>query len=63
VAAARVVRMATEGVVEAIDGTLVSLRPHSVCLHGDTKEAVTMAREVRRALEGAGVEIRALEGR
>jgi len=63
VAAARVVRMATEGVVEAIDGTLVSLRPHSVCLHGDTKEAVTMAREVRRALEGAGVEIRALEVR
>ena len=60
-AAARVVRMATEGVVEALDGTLVSLRPHSVCLHGDTAEAVIMAREVRRALEGAGVAIRALE--
>ena len=42
-AASRVVRMVKEGVVEAIDGTLVPLRPHSICLHGDTQGAVAMA--------------------
>lgn len=63
VASSRVVRMATEGVVEAVDGTLVALRPDSICLHGDTAEAVAMAAAVRKALEGAGVLVRALEVR
>jgi UPF0271 protein len=59
-AAARVVRMATEGVVTSLDGAEVSLRPQSICLHGDTPEAVAMAREVRAALEAAGVPLRPL---
>lgn len=54
-AARRVVRMATEGVVEAIDGTIIQFRPQSVCLHGDTPEAVEMAAAVKRALAEAGV--------
>ncbi|MDO4987695.1 MAG: 5-oxoprolinase subunit PxpA [Synergistes sp.] len=56
-AAARVVRMATEGVVEAIDGTVINFRPHSVCLHGDTPEAVQMAAAVRQALAEAKVDV------
>lgn len=56
-AAARVVRMVTEGKVEAADGTVIDFRPDSICLHGDTKEAVSMAAAVRRALEEKGVEI------
>ena len=59
-AAARVVRMATEGVVEAIDGTIVRMRPDSVCLHGDSAHAVTMAAAVRKALEGANIAVRPL---
>jgi UPF0271 protein len=59
-AAARVVRMAAEGVVTSIDGVEVALRPHSICLHGDTAEAVTMAGEVRAALEAAGISLRPL---
>jgi 5-oxoprolinase (ATP-hydrolysing) subunit A len=31
----------------------------SICIHGDNPEAVAIARQVRRALESAGVEIRA----
>lgn len=61
VAVQRVVRMATEGVVEAIDGTLIAFRPHSICLHGDNAEAVEMARAVREGLERAGVAIRPLK--
>ena len=38
-------------------GDVIDFRPDSICLHGDTKEAVSMAAAVRRALEAKGVEI------
>ena len=57
--AARAVRLVREGVVEAIDGTLVEAGAASLCVHGDTPEAVAMARAVRAALEREGVVIRA----
>lgn len=59
VVAERAVRLARDGVVEAVDGTLVVADAVSLCLHGDTPEAVAMARAVRAALDGAGVEVRA----
>lgn len=59
-AARRVVRMATEGTVEAVDGTVINFRPASVCMHGDTAEAVEMVAAVRVALEAAGVTIKNL---
>ena len=57
VAARRVIRMVREGVVEAIDGTVVKLRPHSICLHGDSPTAVQMARTLRARLVEAGIDI------
>lgn len=60
-AAERVVRMATDGTVEALDGTVINFRPHSVCMHGDTPEAVEMAQAVKRALINAGVEVKTLK--
>jgi 5-oxoprolinase (ATP-hydrolysing) subunit A len=56
--AARVVRMAVDGVVVAIDGSVLELRARSICLHGDTTGALAMARATRQALEEAGVPIR-----
>lgn len=56
-AAARVVQMATEGVVETADGQRIHFRPHSICLHGDNPEAVAMAAAVRGALADAGVTV------
>ena len=53
------VRLVREGVIEAIDGTLVEADAASLCVHGDTPEAVAMARAVRAALEREGVVIRA----
>jgi UPF0271 protein len=55
--AARVVRMATDGVVRAADGSDVEVRARSVCVHGDSPGAVAMAVAVRSALSAAGVEI------
>ena len=53
----RVVRLATEGRVRAVDGTDVVVRADSVCVHGDTPGAVELATAVRRELERAGVRI------
>ncbi|GAA5202284.1 5-oxoprolinase subunit PxpA [Microbacterium jejuense] len=57
--AARAVRLAREGLVEAVDGTLVPADAASLCVHGDSPSAVAMARAVRAALDAAGVEVRA----
>jgi UPF0271 protein len=53
--AARVVRLVTEGTVEAVDGSTVAVEAESVCVHGDSPGAVAMARAVRTGLEAAGV--------
>jgi UPF0271 protein len=53
--AARAVRMAADGVVEAADGTLVPVEIASICVHGDTPGAVELARAVRTALGEAGL--------
>ena len=45
--------------IEAIDGTRVSVRADSLCVHGDSPHAVAMARAVRDALAVAGVEVAA----
>jgi UPF0271 protein len=55
--AARMVRLAQEGVIEAIDGSDVAVRAESICVHGDSAGAIAMAQATREALEAAGVTI------
>ncbi|MBG6238946.1 UPF0271 protein [Mycetocola sp. CAN_C7] len=57
--AERAVAMVTEGTVRALDGSVLRVEVDSLCVHGDTTDAVAMARAVRRALAAAGVEVRA----
>ncbi|WP_236832999.1 LamB/YcsF family protein [Blastococcus sp. KM273128] len=57
VVAERAVRMAAEGTVVAVDGSVVQVEVASVCVHGDTPGAVDLARSVRAALETAGLRI------
>jgi UPF0271 protein len=57
--AARAVRLALAGEVEAVDGSVITADAASLCLHGDSPSAVAMARAVRAALDAAGVEVRA----
>jgi UPF0271 protein len=56
--AANMVRVATEGTLLARDGSALRTTAESICVHGDTDGAVTMAVAVRRELEAAGVAIR-----
>jgi 5-oxoprolinase (ATP-hydrolysing) subunit A len=55
--AARMVRLVTEGRLTAVDGTEIEVRADSICTHGDSPGAVEMARALRTALTGAGIEI------
>ncbi|MDB4948912.1 MAG: hypothetical protein JWM27_1561 [Gemmatimonadetes bacterium] len=55
--AARAVRMAREGTVEAIDGTVLHVSPDSLCAHGDNPDALAIVRAVREALEAAGIAV------
>ena len=57
--AARMLRLAQEGVVQAIDGSTVRVQADSICVHGDSPGAVAMARQVRQVLEQAGVAVQA----
>ncbi|ETD30226.1 LamB/YcsF family protein [Williamsia sp. D3] len=56
--AERVLRMVSDGVVEAVDGSSVTLDVDSVCVHGDSPAAVVMARAVREILSANGVEMK-----
>jgi UPF0271 protein len=46
----RAVRLARDGVIVAVDGTELDVRADSLCLHGDTPEAVANAQAVAAAL-------------
>lgn len=56
-AAARAVRMVTEGVVLAADGTEVPLSAQTLCVHGDNPSGVLLATAIRRRLEATGIAI------
>jgi 5-oxoprolinase (ATP-hydrolysing) subunit A len=59
IAAGRAVRMAVEGVVEAVDGSLVQLSVDTLCVHGDNPNGVALAARIRKRLEEAGVTVTA----
>jgi KipI family sensor histidine kinase inhibitor len=56
--AERMLRLAADGVLTAIDGSTVRIEAESVCVHGDSPGAVEMARQVRRGSNRLGVAIR-----
>ena len=59
-AGTRAVALVREGRLRAVDGTELSLRPHTLCIHSDTPGASAIARAVRHALLAAGVRLRTL---
>ncbi|EPY4569038.1 LamB/YcsF family protein [Klebsiella variicola] len=63
VVAARMVQLAQEGTLTAIDGTTLTLAADSICIHGDSPGAVEMARAVYQALTARGVSICSAAGR
>jgi 5-oxoprolinase (ATP-hydrolysing) subunit A len=56
-AVAQAERLAAEGVVSTVDGSVLEVRVESLCVHGDTPGAVALAAQIRAALEARGVSI------
>ena len=59
---AQTVRIATEGEVVAVDGSVVPAPAGSLCVHGDSPGAVEIARRVRAGLDAAGVGVTPFAG-
>lgn len=60
--AARMLRLATEGVLEAEGGSILRLEADSICVHGDSPGAVAIAARVRDALVAGGVSVAPFAG-
>lgn len=58
-AAERVVRMLRDHVVHAVDGREVPMKAETICVHGDTPDAVKFVRELRTQLERNQVRVAA----
>ncbi|QDC02528.1 5-oxoprolinase subunit PxpA [Mesorhizobium sp. 8] len=61
--AQRIVRMVKEGVIRSIDGGDVAIEAQSVCVHGDSPDAVAIARRLRAGLEEAGLSVQPFSGK
>lgn len=54
---ARALRLVQEGRVRAIDESDITMRIDTLCIHGDTAGAPALMRQLRAALEAAGVTV------
>lgn len=54
----RAVKMAKENCIETINGELIELKAHTLCVHGDNPHAVEMVREIRNNLSNSGISVR-----
>ena len=57
---ARAIRMAREGTVTAVDGTILRRAVDTICVHSDTPGAKELAARLRAGLEAAAVTVRAI---
>jgi len=57
------IALATQGRITAVDGTSLQFNADSLCLHGDSPEALQLATELRHKLQDAGICIQAFVGR
>jgi UPF0271 protein len=60
VVSARALEMVQRLQTASVDGGAVRVRPDTICVHGDTPGAPNLARAIRRALEDAGVAVKAM---
>ena len=60
--AQRMLTLVREGVIEAVDGSMVRVEADSICVHGDSPGAVAIARNIRQRFEQEGVNIASFVG-
>ena len=56
----RIKMMVKEGKVQAIDGSYISIKADSICVHGDNPKAVEFVKFIKESLEEDGIEIKPL---
>lgn len=61
-ALAQALALVREGRVRTVDGTDAILSVHTICLHGDSPHAASLAKELADGLRSAGVRIAAIGG-
>lgn len=54
----RSIRMICEGTVVSVTGKVIPVQADSLCVHGDTPEAVAFLERISQALRAKGIEIR-----
>jgi UPF0271 protein len=59
----RALRMVRDGEVTAVDGSRLSFKVDTLCVHGDTPGAGELTRQLRQGLERSGVTVSAIETR
>ncbi len=63
VAGPRIAQMVKEGAIIAESGRRIETQIDTICLHGDTPEAVGIARSVRECLDAEGITLKMFTGR
>ena len=54
----RSIRMICDGTVVSVTGKVIPVQADSLCVHGDTPEAVAFLERISQALRAKGIEIR-----
>ncbi|WP_027487283.1 LamB/YcsF family protein [Allorhizobium undicola] len=55
--AARMVRLAREGKLEAVDGSIIAIEAQSICVHGDSPDAVAIAQTIAARFKAEGIAV------
>jgi UPF0271 protein len=63
VCASRVLDMVLKKRIITIDNQFLSINPDSICVHGDTKDAIEIAKAIRGVLDRNGISVKPLKGR
>lgn len=59
----RMIRLALDHTLEAIDGSTIRIEAESICIHGDSQGAVAIAREIRSRFDAESIAIRSFISR
>lgn len=57
----RAIRMVVDGTIETVEGEVLTVRPDTICIHGDTPGARQLAEAVRDGLERHQILVRPLK--
>lgn len=60
VAVKRVIQMVEEHQIKAVDGSILTINPDTVCVHGDGIKAVAFVKKIHSALDQEGIEVKSM---